>query len=215
MPRGWTVCLACAIWLPSACQMAVVGSGKKKVETRELGEFERVVVRGALPVKVMVGETCGVELVGDDNLLPLILTRVSDRELSIQTASNRSYRPKVPLEIFVALPTLKKLSGTGAVSIEVDGARGDELAVVAHGASKIRAQGAVTKLNAEAHGASEMDLSGLESEDATIDCSGASKIDVSASRSLSGSASGASSVSYRGSPNITLKTTGASTVHSR
>ena len=54
----------------------VAGSGKVATETRAVVGFDAIALRGSITLELRQGEREGLELSADDNLLPLIETRV-------------------------------------------------------------------------------------------------------------------------------------------
>jgi hypothetical protein len=81
------------------------------------------------------------------------------------------------------------------------------------GASHVELSGSAASLEVTVSGASDLEASGLSVVELTIDLSGASHADVTATTSLSAGASGASSLRYSGSPDVTRSdTSGASSI---
>ena len=80
------------------------------------------------------------------------------------------------------------------------------------GASKIRLPLKVENIDAEISGASTLDGFDANSTEVFLELSGASKAEVSASKTLSVKASGASKVIYKGEPKITEDLSGGSKV---
>src|SRR5690348_13657579 len=81
--------------LASAGNDQVVGSGKRASSVRSVAAFRAISLDGAVDLEFRAGATQHVELVGDDNLLPLITTSVRDGALHID--SQRSYTTRTPL----------------------------------------------------------------------------------------------------------------------
>jgi hypothetical protein len=178
--------------------MGVTGSGTAKSEVRQAAGATEVAVTGALSVDIGPGTEAKVEISGDDNLVPLITTEVKGGRVEI--ASQKSLRSKVPLVIRVSLPRLTAVSVTGASTVVVHDVKGDSLKLVAEGASKLRADGAVQQLTLEASGASDADLDQLAVERARAKLSGASEAEVAVSKALDAHLGGASTLKYRGDP---------------
>ena len=70
------------------------GSGKSKLEKRSLAGFKSVNVSGAYDVEIAVQKEPGLEMEGDDNLLPRVRTEVKDGVLSIY--NDEPIRPTAP-----------------------------------------------------------------------------------------------------------------------
>jgi putative autotransporter adhesin-like protein len=191
-----------ALLVLAGCNLAgftgVTGSGTAKSEVRPATGATEVAVSGALSVDIGPGPEAKVEISGDDNLVPLVTTEVKGSRLEI--GSKKSMRTKVPMVIRVSLPTLVGASASGASTAVIHDAKADSLKLVAEGASKLRADGAVGQLTLEASGASDADLDQLAAERARATLSGASEAEVAVSKSLDAHLGGASTLKYRGDP---------------
>lgn len=208
----------CALLVLAGCNLGgftgVTGSGTAKSEVRPVAGISEVAVSGALSVDIGPGPEAKVEISGDDNLVPLITTTVSGSRLEI--GSKKSLRAKVPLVIHVAVPALTAVSVSGASGAVVHDARGDRLQLVAEGASKLRADGAVQELALEASGASDVDVDQLAVQRATARVSGASEAEIAVSKALDAHVGGASTLKYRGDPpELKQDVTGASSLVKR
>ena len=192
----------CALVLVlAACNIGftgITGSGTARSEVRPAAGATEVAVSGALSVDIGPGAEAKVEISGDDNIVPLITTEVNGGRIEI--AARKSLRSKVPLVIRVSLPRLTAVSVSGASNAVVHDAKGESLKLVAEGASKLRADGAVQQLTLEASGASDADLDQLAVERARARLSDASEAEVAVSRALDAHLSGASTLKYRGDP---------------
>jgi hypothetical protein len=185
----------------AGCKMAssgIAGSGTSKTEQRPATGFTSVAVSGALSVDVGTAGEARVEITGDDNVVPLIVTEVQGDRLIIR--NEKSFRPKVPLVIRVAAPRLGELTLSGASSAVLHDVHGDALRLALDGASKLRADGAVQKLTVEAVGSSDADLDQLAAERVSVTLSGASEAEIAVSKALDAHATGASKLRYRGDP---------------
>lgn len=189
----------------------IQGSGTSKTETRKVSGFSKIDASGAINVEVSVQKDFSVEVQADDNLLANIKTEVSGNTLKIYSEDRIS--PKTRINVKISMPEIEGLEVSGASSGNVSNVKANSLELKASGASKIKADGAAKKLEAEASGASTIDAENLKVEDADVDASGASNATVSASDDLKVEASGASKISYSGEPkNIKQNSSGASSV---
>jgi Putative auto-transporter adhesin, head GIN domain len=94
-------------------------SGKKASETREVDDFTQLELRGVGRIEVTIGNRQPLELSGDDNILPVIETKVADGKLVIDTM--RSIRPVQPLIIKATASDLTAVTLGGAGEIAVSG----------------------------------------------------------------------------------------------
>ena len=213
----------------------IIGSGKAKIETRPVSGFSAVDVSGAGTVTIEVGNTESLTVTGDDNLLPLLETKVRNGVLVIAARKGVYFEPKAPMlyklrvkrltAVTVSgavtargtvLPQVETLtvSASGASSATFDSVSATALVVDASGSSAVKLKsGMVEKQTVTLSGASRYDGFGLMSGATTVTASGASNAEVSAKRVLIVKASGASTVRYKGEPSVkTNEASGAASV---
>jgi hypothetical protein len=192
----------CVLLLLAGCSLGgitgVAGSGTPKTELRPATGFTAVAVSGSIAVDIGTAGEPRIEISGDDNLVPLITTEVSGTRLAIR--NQKEIRPKVPLVIRIAAPQITELSLSGASSAVLHDVHADGLKLELHGASKLRADGAVHQLTLDAGDASDADLDQLAVERATVKVSGSSEAEVAVSKALDAHTQGASALTYRGDP---------------
>ena len=80
------------------------------------------------------------------------------------------------------------------------------------GAGEITLSGSAEVLDFKSSGAAKLHARDLAAQRATIDCSGAAKVEVNASQELNVALSGAGRVSYAGDPHLTQSISGAGKV---
>ncbi|MBL8623722.1 MAG: DUF2807 domain-containing protein [Myxococcales bacterium] len=202
--------LAFALFACNLADAQVKGNGTARTEARAVGGFASVSAGGAVALTITVGGATAVSVTADDNVLPLIRTRVQGDRLIID--STDSYSPKTPVRIAITTPTLTALGLSGASSATATGVTGSGLAVDLSGASKATLAGTTAAITIEASGAAELDTTKLAAQDATVAVSGASHVALAVARGLTVEASGASMVDYWGSPAVTKATSGVSRV---
>src|SRR5689334_22856593 len=115
--------------LAAACTPGLKGSGNSKTEKREVAAFQKVRASGGLTVKIGVGPEQKVEVTGDDNIVQLIESKVSDGRLELKFGGQSGFRSVVPLEIRVVTATLAAVSASGGTTIEIAGVQRSELEI--------------------------------------------------------------------------------------
>jgi len=106
---------AAAILCAGGCSMAwdaVKGSGKAKTETRPITKFSKIEVAGTGDLQVMIGDTPSLEITTDDNILPLVETKVEGDTLKINPTKNVD--PKTGIHIKVVAPSLSEVTAAGS-----------------------------------------------------------------------------------------------------
>ncbi len=187
------------------------GSGHVASENRDLSGFKSVDVGGVYQVEITAQKEFSVEVLADDNLLPLIKTEVDGSTLRINTTSRIS--PTNPVRIRISAPDIETLQVSGVANVTVNDLKNTSFAIDSSGASKIAVTGETAKLTVEVSGASKINAENLKAENASVDSTGASKINVNVSGELRTDLSGASKVVYTGTPtNVMTKKSGASSV---
>jgi len=206
------------------------GNGKVVKESREVSSFNQIRVGGAFNVVITQTNTESLVIEADENLLPIIDTKVKGNTLVISTKEN--IRDSKELNIYISFKNLEKLDISGACDLksegmlkfstlrfEASGASEIELDLTADklvcdysGASEIEFSGSAKQCDIEISGASELKAFDLVCEEMELRVSGAADAKVNASESLRVNASGAASVKYKGNPNIDQRVSGAGSI---
>ena len=156
--------------------------------------------------------------------------------LEIHTEDNIRLKPSHKIKVYVSNSEYKDLQVGGASSIrseneitsadalnvDIGGAsegilevNAPKVSVNVSGASKANIKGKTKDFEGGASGASEIRGFDLLTENADVDASGASNIEVYASVKIAGQASGASSVNYKGNAQASVEKSGASSVNKK
>ncbi|MCK5504206.1 MAG: DUF2807 domain-containing protein [Thermodesulfovibrionia bacterium] len=185
----------------------VEGSGKKKVEQRKVSYFNKIDIDGVFDVKIELQKKQGVEIIGDDNILPHIVTKSAGDTLVI--TSDKSICPKLSLQVNISQDNIEKLNSDGSNDINISGVKNKNLAFNLNGASDVHASGKTGKFTAKISGSGSLRARGLEAEDVSISVVGSGDAEVYASGKLNASIEGAGDISYFGRPKeISRRVTG-------
>lgn len=213
----------------------VTGSGKAATEDRQVGAVTDVTLSGIGNLTIRQGDTPGLSVTADDNLLPLIETETSGKKLSIRTKSGFNLKPTAPMTITLTVPKLERLSVSGTGNATTEKLTGENLTVKLSGAGNATLRdvtcktltislsgagnatitGSAEKATATISGAGEIDASGFKVAAAEVKVSGAGNASVWATDTLKAKVSGAGDVTYKGSPKIDKKVSGAGSVKAR
>jgi hypothetical protein len=200
--RPLAVFLSAALALPillTGCGLR--GSGVEATETRELETFDAIGIDGGFILIAHVDPAVKqrVELRGDDNIVPEVVATVSDGALEL-TIDHWLVRPKINMTVEVWVPSLSKISVSGAADMRVDGLHGERFELAVSGASTSKLSGTVDHFEVDSSGANTLDARELHAKVVKIAVSGAGDSDVSASEQLDATVSGAGTVRYHGQP---------------
>jgi hypothetical protein len=170
-------------------------------------------VSAAFDVEITAGAERRVELSGDDNLLPLITTDVIGTRLALDT--RKSLRPKAPLRVRIAAPTISAVEVSGSSTVVLHGVRGDKLSLDITGSATIHGDGAVRELRVDVSGSGDVEIEQLPAERASVVVSGSGGVALAASQALDVTISGSGTVTYRGDPAIKKLINGSGSLRKR
>ena len=200
--------LACLPLTGCAFGTGVVGSGTAATETRPAAAFTAVRAAGPLQVVIEPGETDGLTVTADDNILPLLVAEVRGDVLVVKFTEN--VRPRTPVRVEAGAATLAEISASAAASVTASELRTDALAVNVASASHASLSGTAMSLTVRAASSGEVDAERLAAGAVWVGAASAAEVTVSAAQSLTVGAASAASVRYALSPGVTPKITTAS-----
>jgi hypothetical protein len=221
-----------------ACGIRVIqGSGRIQSEQREVSDFTGVNFTGLGELTIIQGETEGLTIETDDNLLPYITSTVSGGTLTIGFDNNSwlpVLRPTQSIRYTLTVKTLNdlELSGAGTVYAEqltadslmltnsgagevtIDQLAAGELSVTLSGAGTVELAGQATTQTVEMSGLGNYQAGELESQSANLTLSGAGNATVWVNEQLDATLSGVGSIEYYGSPQTNASSSGVGSVQS-
>lgn len=189
------------------------GNGIELVERREVGEFSAVRADGSIDVDITVGSPASVEVRGDENIVPLVRTRVADRTLVIDTT--RGHSTRIGLSVTITTPHLDAVALCGSGSIRAQGLETDRLDVAISGSGDVRLAGRADRLAIGISGSGDADAAALSATAVEVDIAGSGDADVVASERLDVDIAGSGSVRYAGDPAIHRSIAGSGDVARR
>lgn len=191
----------------------VAGSGNRQKQTRDVPSFTGISTEGAFEIDIVSQKPLSLEIEGDDNILPLISTEVSNNVLHIK--NQRSYSVSEPIRLTIYVPNLDGISSSGAGSIEVTGVKNEKFEIDVNGAPTIRVSGETRLVDIKSNGAGKIDTHKLRAARAVVNSNGVSKVDVHAAEQLDVSISGPSNVTYEGNPVVNKSINGPGSVQKK
>jgi hypothetical protein len=233
--------LAVIVLLAAACSggdlggMGVAGSGKQVTRQFDLSGFTRVDASHGFQLKGTRGDDYNVAVQVDDNVEPYLQVRTEGDTLYIGLEQGRAYL-STTLRAQVTLPELTGLELSGGSAGEVTGlttdkamdfglsggsrltgdVTGGDARLDLSGGSRMEVTGRAGDVSIDASGGSRALLGGWPVQDARVNASGGSQIEIDVSGRLSGDASGGSRVNYSGSPtSVDVTTSGGSSVQKK
>ncbi len=189
----------CVINLGSS---GVQGSGIVKTESRSVTGFSLIDFKSE--GKVMVQQTGKESLTinAEDNLLPLLETRVADHILYLGTVNDVDINPTKPIEFIMEVKSLENFNMTGVGSIEAKGIQGKQLTIDLTGVGNMAIEGSADSLDLRLDGIGSYRGDRFKTKQATVHSDGVGSAVINVSDQLDASVSGVGSVEYIGSPKV-------------
>lgn len=196
---GALVAAVLAAALLAGCDDRAGDPGPARSETRNVGDFHSINIRGAASGTIRVGGPTSLELTGGERTLENISTEVRDGRLIIDSKKGWLWNHgEVNLQITV--PVLREATISGAGNLGIEDVRGDALELAVNGAGNIVAVGEIQSLTVHINGAGDADLAGLRARNARVVVNGTGNITVNAADALSADVNGVGSVRHVGKP---------------
>lgn len=189
-----------------------VGSGNIITEERNVSGFAGVDLSGGMVARVQFGTEFSVTVRADDNIMDRVRTEVQGSRLRI-SLENGSYN-NITQEVDITMPSLNTVDQSGSSSVTAaDFTSLGGLTVNLSGSSNLLLDNcSANVLTCDQSGSSAVQAFGLAVQQAEINTSGSSMLELSVALTLSGSTSGSSSVRYRGEPAVDVESSGSSTI---
>jgi hypothetical protein len=242
-----TLGLACATaraedggsWMQTLGLRAVAGSGTPRSESRAVSGFQAIALNGSIKLVLRQGAREALELRADDNLLPLIETRVVNRagvstlEIGPRRGTNLAPRSEVMATVDVLTLAALSVNGSGDVvcdelktpalrvhlagsgKLALRGLAADELALKLSGSGEAQIKGRAGKLQVSIAGSGDVDAGGLEADDVTVGIAGSGDVGVNARKTLAVSIAGSGDVAYSGTAVVTSSVAGSGRIRKR
>jgi hypothetical protein len=219
-----------------AASRPVRGSGRIATETRAVTGFSGLAVAGEFEVELRQGSAEGVELVGDDNLLPLVETVVDGRDgratLRISPRHDVDLVPSRPIRVRVDLIRLGAISLAGSARLKASALRTDRLAlslggsgdialaaleaerlaVNIGGSGKVTVDGRAAEVTLSVAGSGHARLGGVAADDVSVSVAGSGNADVRAERRLKVTIAGSGRVRHGGAAQPVVSIVGSGDV---
>jgi Putative auto-transporter adhesin, head GIN domain len=184
----------------------VKGSGIMKTEKRSLAPFDSLEVSCNGSIQAHTQGQEGLEISGDDNIIPLITTEVNNGILYIR--SSKEYNSRDKLVIVVSAPDLKKFVFSGAGKADLSDVKNDRVEIALTGAGSLTASGETKEADITLSGAGSVDTKNLHAVNAKVNSTGIGSVEIYVTGQLDAKTSGIGEINYYGSPKIVNKQAG-------
>jgi hypothetical protein len=207
----------------------VQGNGNIKRQTREVGHFTGIGLALPAEVEVRTGNSEGLTIETDDNLLPLIETVVEDGTLKIRNKNHVNIKTRT-LKIVVQTRGVDRLAlgGSGTIdadrvqgprvqfdvggngTIRVAKAAGESMSVSLGGSGDLKVgEGSARNLSATIGGSGTIDMTRVLLEKASVTLAGSGNATLWIRDSLDLSVAGSGDVNYYGDPRVSKTVVGS------
>lgn len=211
----------------------VQGSGRIVKQVRQVSNFHGLSLSVPAQVELRIGNTEGLTIEADDNLLPLLETVVDNGTLEIRPARrNLNFRSK-SIRVVVQARSIERLALGGSGSIDADalrtgrlkvdiggsgsvnlkGVESEVLAVSVGGSGDLKAgAGKVGALTVSIGGSGDVDLGRVQANNAKVSIAGSGEAAVWVREELAVSIAGSGDVDYYGDPRVSKSSVGSGSV---
>ncbi len=174
------------------------GSGKAGRENRQAHNFKRVINNSGADVHFNWGQRVSIEVIGDQNLLSLIKTKVHQGVLSI--SASQSYQTQLPLIVKLSAPDLRAFELNSAGDTKLIGLEGNVFELNLNGSGDVIATGRMHQLLAKLIGSGNIDTKDLLTEKTEIQIFGSGDANIYARNYLKAEIIGSGDILYYGKP---------------
>lgn len=196
------------------------GNGNIKTETRNVGSFHGVETSGSIDIEISSGDNFSVSVENDENILPVVITKVEDGILNVYYKENTSINND-HAKVYIKVPSLDKIISSGSANIiitdvvknnhEIEinvagsgdikgGVDAPKISASIGGSGNISLSGRTKDLDAKIGGSGDLNCSDLQSENASVSIAGSGNAHVFASVHLKANTVGSGDIYYRGNP---------------
>ncbi|HTL90069.1 MAG TPA: DUF2807 domain-containing protein [Leptolyngbya sp.] len=218
--RYWLLACLMAFSTFSGCFLnigtnGIRGSGIVKTESREVAGFSSISFKSVGKVTVQQTGKESLMITAEDNILPLLESRVADNILYLTLAKDGKMNPTKAIEFVVQVKSLESLNTDGVGSIEAQGIKGKRLTVAMDGVGHVAIAGSADMLDLNLSGVGSYQGEAFETKQAIARNSGVGSAVLNVSEQLDADLSGVGSIEYVGSPQVRRSGRGLGTVKQR
>ncbi len=208
-----------------SCRNGIRGSGNIIKENRQFSEINALSVSGSVKVNLKNGEVPSLIIEADDNIMPYLVTNVSEKNLSIKIKGINNVR-NATVNVYLVVPSISKVTTSASAEVRSDEIikNSDKVSFNASSGSLINVNvdapsvfadassgadiiltGCSKNLTVEASSGSKVDLFALQAEAASASASSGSRISVYASVDVKANVSSGGSIRYKGGATSVVK----------
>lgn len=211
------------------------GSGHLVEKSRAIGAFSKLRVEGPFDVRINQAGGEGLKVSADDNIEPLIESRIDGDTLILRVQERAGYSTRHAPVVWLDVKQLQSLQISGSGDVSMERLKGDNLSVslsgsgdlrigllevkqlTAHlsGSGDLQVAGRAEQQSWALHGSGDVDARSLGGGAAKAQLTGSGDLSLGVVDSLDASLSGSGNLSYGGRPKLTQRVTGSGEVSAR
>ena len=177
----------------------VKGNGNLASEMRKLSNFKAIEIAiGYDKIIVNCGEEPSIHISGDENILPLITTRISKGILTIE--SDSTFETKADSEIIINVKSLKEFTFDGVGETVIQNVNSEKFTCNINGVGSCDLKGKVKSFNISVNGVGSVNARELIADDVVANLNGVGSVKLYAKNSLNASVNGVGGLTYFGNP---------------
>ena len=177
----------------------VKGNGNLASEMRKLSNFKAIEITiGYDKIIVNCGEEPSLHISGDENILPLITTRISKGILRIE--SDSTFETKADSEIIINVKSLKEFTFDGVGETVIQNVNSEKFTCNINGVGSCKLTGKVESFYVSVNGVGSVNARQLIADDVVASLNGVGSVKLYAKNSLNASVNGIGGLTYFGNP---------------
>jgi Putative auto-transporter adhesin, head GIN domain len=188
------------------------GSGNIKTETRQVQGFTEVEAHGSGDLTIDQTGTESLSIQAEDNLLPLLESKVADGHLSLGPKAGTNIQPTSSIHYRLTVRDLRAVRLSGSTTATVRNVSTPNLETDISGSGKVTLSGQAIDQRVSISGSGAYLADQLTGQTARISLAGSGDAKIRVSDTLDVKISGSGTVTYLGSPHITQDISGSGSV---
>jgi hypothetical protein len=184
-------------------------SQEPSTERREVGPFESLLVANAIRVRVHVGDAKALSVTAEPDVLPHVVTTVTNGKLSIGMDGTTTGIRLVEVELSV--PALSSIEANTSADVSAEGFADQDLRLSVASSATVTAAGSIADLDVVGTSSGRLLLASLPGRTARIDIGTSAEAELAASDVISGSVHESGKLRILGNPgrvDVTVTTSG-------
>ena len=192
----------------TACS-ATAGSGQLATQSRQVSGFTSVELTGVGELSIDQTGTESLTVSAEDNLLPLLTSKVEGDTLILGKKPNNRIVTTKPITYTLTMKDITGLAVSGSGTINAPKLSTDALRIEISGSGMITTAGNADDQSLEISGSGRYLADGLTTKTTTAEISGSGTASVVASDALDVKISGSGTLTYSGNPQVTQTVSGS------